>query len=72
VFPAPGSALIDAGDGLYVTDTDFNGTPRNGVPDVGAYAFDAAGNPGWMLAPGFKDASFTPTRPMPPEDVTAQ
>jgi MYXO-CTERM domain-containing protein len=54
VFPATGSGLLGAGDPAHVTDDDFNGTPRDGIADVGAYRFDAAGNPGWPLAPGPK------------------
>jgi hypothetical protein len=59
VFPKSGSALIAAGDADHVANDDFNGTARNGAADVGAYAFDAAGNPGWMLGAGFKDAPPT-------------
>jgi hypothetical protein len=55
VFPATGSALIDAGDVAHVASDDFNGTPRAGVADAGAYAYDSNGNPGWPLAPGPKD-----------------
>lgn len=58
VFPAAGSVLIAAGDPAHVASDDFNGTTRTAA-DVGAYAFDVAGNPGWTLGPGFKDA--TPT-----------
>ena len=54
VFPAVGSALVAAGDATAVVDIDFNGTSRNGVADVGAYAYDAAGNPGWTIGEGFK------------------
>jgi MYXO-CTERM domain-containing protein len=54
VFPANGSALVGAGDPRYAAADDFNGTPRNGAADVGAYLFDAAGNPGWTLDEGFK------------------
>lgn len=54
VFPAPGSLLVGAGDPVYATADDFNGTPRNGAADAGAYRFDANGNPGWTIAPGFK------------------
>jgi hypothetical protein len=50
VFPKAGSALVGAGVGMHVASDDFNGTPRNGVADVGAYAFEAGGNPGWALA----------------------
>lgn len=62
VFPAQGSALIGAGDATYVVADDFNGTPRTGAVDVGAYVFAAAGNPGWTIVPGFKDE--TPVAPM--------
>ncbi|MEM1034267.1 MAG: right-handed parallel beta-helix repeat-containing protein [Myxococcota bacterium] len=55
VFPAPAGGLAGAGDAAYVTDVDFNGTPRLGVADAGAYAFDAMGNPGWALDGDFKD-----------------
>jgi MYXO-CTERM domain-containing protein len=56
VFPAVGSALIGAADAAYLVEDDFNGNPRNGALDVGAYTSDPAGNPGWVIAPGFKDA----------------
>ena len=55
LFPAPGGALIGAGDQAHVVLDDFNGTPRNGVADIGAYAFAAGGNPGWVIGAGFKD-----------------
>lgn len=60
VFPKPGSALIGAGDAEHVVDIDFNGTARGGVADVGAYAFDAAGNPGWTLAAEPKGQTSAP------------
>ncbi|MEM9193315.1 MAG: right-handed parallel beta-helix repeat-containing protein [Myxococcota bacterium] len=63
VFPAPGSPLIGAGDPAYRADDDFNGTPRTGAPDVGAYAFAVGGNPGWTLGEGFKDDA--PVAPPP-------
>ena len=53
-FPIPGSALIGAGNVAYVVVEDFNGTPRGGVADAGAYLYDPNGNPGWEIAPGFK------------------
>jgi hypothetical protein len=59
VFPKTGSALVAAGNATHVTLEDFNGTARAGAADVGAYVFNAAGNPGWMLAEAFKGA--TPT-----------
>jgi len=54
VFPADG-ALVGAGDPAYTTDIDFNGTARQDPPDVGAYGFEADGNPGWTLQAGFKE-----------------
>jgi MYXO-CTERM domain-containing protein len=55
VFPKAGSKLIAAGNATHVVQVDFNGTARNGVADVGAYKFDAMGNPGWPIGPGPKD-----------------
>jgi MYXO-CTERM domain-containing protein len=68
VFPRPGSALVGTGVASYVPTDDFNGVARAGVPDVGAYAFNAAGNPGWTLAEDFKGR--TPTPPDADADVT--
>jgi len=66
LFPSVGSALIGAGSPAYATETDFNGTPRKGTADAGAYVFRAEGNPGWKLAAGFKGLSAAP---MPPLDL---
>lgn len=60
VFPAPGSMLIGVADSAHLVMDDFNGTARAGQADVGAYRFDPSGNPGWQLAPGFKDAPVAP------------
>jgi MYXO-CTERM domain-containing protein len=54
-FPAPGGALVGAGDPAYVADDDFNTLPRGGVADVGAYLYDPDGNPGWVIAAEFKE-----------------
>lgn len=54
VFPKDGGALISAGVTQYVPEYDFNGTPRAGVADVGAYKYHSGGNPGWALAAEFK------------------
>ena len=54
VFPAAG-ALLGAADPAYATPSDFNGLPSSDPADVGAYAYDAEGNPGWTLQPGFKE-----------------
>jgi len=61
VFPALGGALEAAGSDAQVATDDFNGTLRNGVADVGAYAYSADGNPGWALDNGFKASA--PTSP---------
>jgi MYXO-CTERM domain-containing protein len=53
VFPADG-ALVGAGDPAYATAVDFNTLAVNDPPDVGAYAYDPAGNPGWAIAAEFK------------------
>jgi hypothetical protein len=60
VFPATGGALVGAGDAAHVVPDDFNGTDRMGVADVGAYAYAAGGNPGWVIIPGFRDAIGPP------------
>ena len=69
-FPAPGSALIGAGDPAYATSRDFNGNPRNGAVDAGAYAFAEGGNPGWAITAGFKAGSAL-VRANPPENLRA-
>lgn len=56
VFPSAGSPLAGAADAAQLALDDFNGTLRQGQLDVGAYKYDANGNPGWTIAPGFKDA----------------
>jgi len=53
-FPIVGSNLIGAGDASFQPDADFNGVSRSGSADVGAYVFNAAGNPGWQIIEGFK------------------
>jgi hypothetical protein len=70
VFPKAGSALLAAGVAQYVTEFDFNGTPRAGAKDVGAYKYQAGGNPGWTLAASFKAMGNTPI-PNPPTALTA-
>ncbi|MDW8362782.1 MAG: right-handed parallel beta-helix repeat-containing protein [Myxococcales bacterium] len=59
-FPAPGSALIGAGDPAHVVADDFNGTPRMGSRDVGAYVYAPGGNPGWTIREGFRDTPAPP------------
>lgn len=56
-YPVSGATLIDAGDPSadgWTPDIDFNGLPRTGAPEAGAYEFDGEGNPGWQVQEGFK------------------
>jgi hypothetical protein len=69
LFPKAGGALPGAGSASQVATTDFNGTPRNGVADAGAYKFAPGGNPGWTLAAGFKGSTGSP-QPNPPSNLT--
>jgi hypothetical protein len=52
-YPAPGSCLIGKA-AMKNAVADFNGTKRSQSFDAGAYRFNAKGNPGWKIAPGFK------------------
>jgi hypothetical protein len=54
VFPSDRSLLAASGDPSYLAADDFNGLPRGGAADIGAYRWEAGGNPGWDLAEGFK------------------
>lgn len=68
VFPKAGSALIGAASTAHTAPLDFNGTSRAGSSDAGAYRFNAAGNPGWKIVAGFKNA----VRPNPPTNLSAE
>jgi len=72
LFPRDASALIGAGSSTYAVELDFNGNPRAGTRDAGAYKFQAGGNPGWSIAPGFKPRASTIVRPNPPTDLRVQ
>ncbi len=61
VYPSSDSALLSAGVPDYAAQYDFNGTDRNGSLDAGAYAWTGAQNPGWPIAPGFKQNAPGPT-----------
>ena len=52
--------LVGSADAATIAGDDFNGMMRAPRLDVGAYRSDADGNPGWILAAGFKtlDAVF--------------
>ncbi|MBT8130740.1 MAG: right-handed parallel beta-helix repeat-containing protein [Gammaproteobacteria bacterium] len=71
VFPAPDGALNGAGSAAHVTALDFNGNERNGVADVGAYAFSQSGNAGWILSEGFKLSSTEGKTPRAPANLQA-
>jgi len=68
LFPANGSALINAGNVNFYVPDDFNGEPRAGAADAGAYGFDSGGNPGWTISEGFKVLDGD-TRPRPPTNL---
>ena len=53
-FPAAGSPLRDAASATYQSLDDFNRMARSSDLTAGAYAYDAAGNPGWTIAAAFK------------------
>lgn len=59
LYPSETSTLINLADPAgesWVPDTDFHGLPRDGAaPEVGAYEFVGAGNPGWQIEGGFKE-----------------
>jgi hypothetical protein len=70
LFPKTGSALIGAAAATHAASVDFNGTARAGAADVGAYEFQAGGNPGWVLTAGFKAAGGV-VAPNPPTALNA-
>jgi len=56
VWPAPNSILRGVADASFAPALDFNATVRTSPYDVGAYETEGlATNPGWAIAPGFKD-----------------
>jgi hypothetical protein len=57
VYPRAGSRLIDAGNAAYAAAVDFNNTPRSAPHEAGAYERTATQNPGWTVAPGFKNVA---------------
>lgn len=72
LFPRPGSALTGRAAAGHVTAVDFNGTSRSGSLDVGAYRYDAAGNPGWRIAAGFKTSPGGAAPPLPPSNIRVE
>lgn len=63
-YPSPNSHLINAADpsgDTYVPAADFNGADRPGdAPDVGAYEWTGAENPGWAIQEDFKEVGVDP------------
>lgn len=55
-WPRSGSPLRSVANASYAPGQDFNGTVRTAPYDVGAYELEGLlSNPGWPIAPGFKD-----------------
>jgi len=60
-WPAPGSKLIDAAEPAFAPECDFNGAPRQGPFDVGAYESDGRpANPGWRIQTARKNLTRPP------------
>jgi len=55
VYPHADSTLLDAGDSARAPSDDFNGTPRSGGTDAGAYGWSGGVNPGWRVTDALKD-----------------
>ncbi len=57
-YPAEDSMLLNTADPSgenFIPEIDFNGVPRDGAaPEIGAYEWDGANNPGWQIREGFK------------------
>lgn len=58
LYPTSSAVLLDSGDpagAAWPPETDFNGVARPGdAPDVGAYEWTQADNPGWVVQQGYK------------------
>ncbi len=54
VFPSAAGLLVGTASPTYLAADDFNGVPRSGSADIGAYRWVSGGNPGWTLAEAFK------------------
>ncbi|MBL8199384.1 MAG: right-handed parallel beta-helix repeat-containing protein [Chromatiales bacterium] len=62
-YPTATAPLLGAGNAVQQPVDDFNGTPRQGTADAGAYLRTTAGNPGWAVGPGFKGEAAAPAAP---------
>lgn len=69
VYPSANSKLLDIANATYAPADDFNGTPRTGVPEAGAYTWTQNANPGWPVAPGFKVPASVAVDGVPPAAV---
>jgi hypothetical protein len=54
VYPKTTSVFLNQADAAYVVSEDFNGLPRSGDTEPGAYHFTTTTNPGWVPASQFK------------------
>ncbi len=60
-WPAAGSKLIDAAEPAFAPECDFNGAPRQGPFDVGAYESNGRqANPGWRIQTTRKNLTRPP------------
>ncbi|MEZ4426120.1 MAG: MYXO-CTERM sorting domain-containing protein [Nannocystaceae bacterium] len=61
-YPVDGGPLVDAGDAGQTVAQDFNCLDREpSAPEVGAYDWSTAQNPGWEVQPGFKECAGDPS-----------
>lgn len=70
-WPTIGSILRNNANAAYIPLNDFNETPRTSPYDVGAYETEGLStNPGWKIAPGFKQTSGSDAIPLlPPRNL---
>jgi len=64
LYPTATAPLIGAANASLQPADDFNGTPRAGTADAGAYVRTTASNPGWAVTTGFKGSIATPPAPV--------
>jgi len=71
LWPTSDSVLIGKAEASLVPALDFNGRDRVSPYDVGAYETDGLSlNPGWKIAPDFKEAKTKDTiAPAPPQNI---
>lgn len=73
LWPRPTSVLIGSGDLSLVPPLDFNETTRSAPYDVGAYETEGLStNPGWRIAPEFKQIVGQTSPPAAPANLRLQ